>query len=160
LKKIKSRISFKNKMSINKVILIGRLGADPEIRYTLDGRPVATFRIATNEVIIRNGEKETLTEWHRIVAFGRLAEICGEYLSKGSQVYIEGKLRTRKFEDRQGNQRYITEVIANTLQILERKTQSDYEPKETPSTSINNTVEEKPLEETEDFSLDEEDIPF
>ncbi|MBO8144512.1 MAG: single-stranded DNA-binding protein [Thermodesulfobacterium sp.] len=147
-------------MSINKVILIGRLGADPEIRYTLDGRPVATFRIATNEVIIRNGEKETLTEWHRIVAFGRLAEICGEYLSKGSQVYIEGKLRTRKFEDRQGNQRYITEVIANTLQILERKTQSDYEPKETPSTSINNTVEEKPLEETEDFSLDEEDIPF
>jgi len=157
---MKSRISFKNKMSINKVILIGRLGADPEIRYTLDGRPVATFRIATNEVIIRNGEKETLTEWHRIVAFGRLAEICGEYLSKGSQVYIEGKLRTRKFEDRQGNQRYITEVIANTLQILERKTQSDYEPKETPSTSINNTVEEKPLEETEDFSLDEEDIPF
>ncbi|MDF2952821.1 MAG: Single-stranded DNA-binding protein [Thermodesulfobacterium sp.] len=147
-------------MSINKVILIGRLGADPEIRYTLDGRPVATFRIATNEVIIRNGEKETLTEWHRIVAFGRLAEICGEYLSKGSQVYIEGKLRTRKFEDRQGNQRYITEVIANTLQILERKTQSDYEPKETPSTSINNTVEEEPLEETEDFSLDEEDIPF
>lgn len=147
-------------MSINKVILIGRLGADPEIRYTLDGRPVATFRIATNEVIIRNGEKETLTEWHRIVAFGRLAEICGEYLSKGSQVYIEGKLRTRKFEDRQGNQRYITEVIANTLQILERKTQSDYEPKETPSTSINNTIEEKPLEETEDFSLDEEDIPF
>jgi len=147
-------------MSINKVILIGRLGADPEIRYTLDGRPVATFRIATNEVIIRNGEKETFTEWHRIVAFGRLAEICGEYLSKGSQVYIEGKLRTRKFEDRQGNQRYITEVIANTLQILERKTQSDYEPKETPSTSINNTVEEKPLEETEDFSLDEEDIPF
>ncbi|MCD6490498.1 MAG: single-stranded DNA-binding protein [Thermodesulfobacterium sp.] len=147
-------------MSINKVILIGRLGADPEIRYTLDGRPVATFRIATNEVIIRNGEKETLTEWHRIVAFGRLAEICGEYLSKGSQVYIEGKLRTRKFEDRQGNQRYITEVIANILQILERRSQPDSEPKGTSSPPINNTVEEKPLEEVEDLSLDEEDIPF
>jgi single-strand DNA-binding protein len=147
-------------MSINKVILIGRLGADPEIRYTLDGKPVATFRIATNEVIIKNGEKEILTEWHRIVAFGRLAEICGEYLSKGTQVYIEGKLRTRKFEDRQGNQRYITEIVANTLQILERKSASNSEPKEISSIQgFKNTLEE-PLEDLEENLLDEEDIPF
>ena len=112
-------------MSVNKVILIGRLGADPEIRYTLDGKPVASFRIATNEVIIRNGEKETLTEWHRIVAFGRLAEICGEYLNKGTQVYIEGKLRTRKYEDKQGIVRYVTEVVAVNMQILERKGSSE-----------------------------------
>jgi single-strand DNA-binding protein len=148
-------------MSINKVILIGRLGADPEIRYTLDGKPVATFRIATNEVIIRDGEKEILTEWHRIVAFGRLAEICGEYLSKGTQVYIEGKLRTRKFEDRQGNQRYITEIVANILQILERKSALDSETKEIPSVqSFRNALEEQPLEEIEENLLDEEDIPF
>ena len=148
-------------MSINKVILIGRLGADPEIRYTFDGRPVATFRIATNEVRIRNGEKEILTEWHRIVAFGRLAEICGEYLSKGSQVYIEGRLRTRKFEDRQGIQRYITEIVANTLQILGKKSQTDLESKEaSPETPSKSFVEEKNLEEIEDSLLDEEDIPF
>ncbi|MCU4137940.1 MAG: Single-stranded DNA-binding protein [Thermodesulfobacteria bacterium] len=148
-------------MSINKVILIGRLGADPEIRYTLDGRPVATFRIATNEVRIRNGEKEILTEWHRIVAFGRLAEICGEYLSKGSQVYIEGRLRTRKFEDRQGIQRYITEIVANTLQILGKKSQTDLESKEVSSEPTSKSfVEEKNLEEIEDSLLDEEDIPF
>jgi len=148
-------------MSINKVILIGRLGADPEIRYTLDGRPVAIFRIATNEVRIRNGEKEILTEWHRIVAFGRLAEICGEYLSKGSQVYIEGRLRTRKFEDRQGIQRYITEIVANTLQILGKKSQTDLESKEVSSEpTYKSFVEEKNLEEIEDSLLDEEDIPF
>lgn len=149
-----------NKMSVNKVILIGRLGADPEIRYTLDGKPVVTFRIATNEVIIRNGEKETLTEWHRIVAFGRLAEICGEYLSKGSQVYIEGRLRTRKFEDRQGNQRYVTEIVANTLQILEKRSQSNYESKENLLPSAEETAEEKFPEEPNNLYLDEEDIPF
>uniref|UniRef100_A0A7V4JPS2 Single-stranded DNA-binding protein n=1 Tax=Thermodesulfobacterium geofontis TaxID=1295609 RepID=A0A7V4JPS2_9BACT len=148
-------------MSINKVILIGRLGADPEIRYTLDGKPVATFRIATNEVIIRNGEKEVLTEWHRIVAFGRLAEICGEYLSKGAQVYIEGKFRTRKFEDKQGNQRYITEIVANILQILERKSSPDSELKEISSVQgFRNALEEQSLEEIEENLLDEEDIPF
>jgi single-strand DNA-binding protein len=88
-------------MSINKVILIGRLGADPELRYTLEGKPVMTIRIATNEVIIRqNGDKETHTEWHRIVAFGKLAETCAEYLETGSQIYVEGSLRYRKVLDR------------------------------------------------------------
>lgn len=105
-------------MSVNKVILVGRLGADPEIRYTADGQPVATFRVATNEVWVKNGERQEHTEWHRIVAFGRLAEICGEYLSKGRQVYIEGRLRTRSFEDRDGHRRYVTEIVASDMRML------------------------------------------
>ncbi len=105
--------------SINKVILIGNLGADPEIRYTSNGTAVANFRIATNERWTnQNGEKEERTEWHRIVAFGRLGEICGEYLSKGKPVYIEGRLQTRTWEDRDGNQRTTTEIIATAMQML------------------------------------------
>ncbi len=104
---------------VNKVILIGNLGVDPEIRYTQTGTPVASFRIATTEVWKKqDGSKEELTEWHRIVAFKRLAEICGEYLSKGSKVYIEGKLRTNKWEDRDGNTRYTTEIIAREMKML------------------------------------------
>ena len=104
---------------INKVILIGRLGADPEVRYTNSGTPVATFRMATSvNFTDRNGEKTEKTEWHRIVAFGRLGEICGEYLAKGRQVYIEGRLQTREWEDRDGNKRRTTEIITNTMQML------------------------------------------
>ncbi len=105
-------------MSVNKVILIGRLGADPEIRYTADGQPVATFRLATNEVWVKDGQKQERTEWHRVVAFGRLAEICGEYLAKGRQVYVEGRLQTRSYEDREGIKRFITEVVALNMQML------------------------------------------
>ena len=112
-------------MSVNKVILIGRLGADPELRYTPSGRPVASFRVATNEYWVdANGVKQELTEWHRIVAWGKLAEFCGQYLSKGKQVYIEGKLRTRSWEDRDGNKRWITEVVARNLQLLDSRSQA------------------------------------
>lgn len=104
---------------VNKVILVGRLGADPEVRYTNSGTPVATFRMATSvNFTNKNGEKTDKTEWHRIVAFGRLGEICGEYLAKGKQVYIEGRLQTREWEDRDGNKRRTTEIIANTMQML------------------------------------------
>lgn len=104
---------------VNKVILIGNLGADPEIRYSQTGTPVANFRIATTEVWKKqDGSKEEQTEWHRIVAFKRLAEICGEYLAKGSKVYIEGKLQTRKWEDRDGNTRYTTEIVAREMKML------------------------------------------
>jgi single-strand DNA-binding protein len=104
---------------VNKVILLGRLGADPEIRYTSNGTAVANFRIATSERwTAQNGEKEERTEWHRIVAFGKLGEICGEYLAKGKQVYIEGRLQTRTWEDRDKNQRTTTEIIAATMQML------------------------------------------
>jgi single-strand DNA-binding protein len=104
---------------VNKVILLGRLGADPEIRYTSNGTAVANFRIATSERWTnQNGEKEERTEWHRIVAFGKLGEICGEYLAKGKQVYIEGRLQTRTWEDRDKNQRTTTEIIATAMQML------------------------------------------
>ena len=104
---------------VNKVILIGNLGADPEVKYLSSGTTVANFRIATTENrVSRSGEKTALTEWHRIVAFGRLAEICGEYLNKGKQVYIEGRLRTRSWEDKDGNKRSTTEIVAARMQML------------------------------------------
>lgn len=104
---------------VNKVILIGNLGADPEMRYTSSGTAVANFRIATTERWSSpSGEKEERTEWHRIVAFGRLGEICGEYLAKGKQVYVEGRLQTRTWEDRDGNQRTTTEIVATGMQML------------------------------------------
>lgn len=105
---------------INKVILIGRLGADPEVRYTAGGTAMATFRMATTEQWTnKDGEKTDRTEWHRVVAWKRLGEICGEYLHKGSQVYIEGKLQTRSWEDREGVKRYSTEIVAQTMQMLD-----------------------------------------
>lgn len=104
---------------VNKVILVGNLGADPEIRYTPGGMAVANFRLATSETRAnKDGQKETRTEWHRVVAFGKLAEICGEYLSKGKQVYIEGKIQTRSWEDKDGNKKYTTEIVANIMQML------------------------------------------
>ena len=105
---------------INKVILIGNLGADPETRAMPSGTTVANLRIATSESWRdkQSGEQQERTEWHRVALFGRLAEIAGEYLRKGSQVYIEGSLRTRKWQDKQGNDRYSTEIIGNELQML------------------------------------------
>lgn len=107
---------------INKVILIGNLGADPEIRYTQEGTSVATFNIATTERWTdKSGQKQESTEWHRIVAWRRLAEICGEYLNKGSKVYIEGKLQTRKWQDQSGNDRYTTEIVAREMKMLDSR---------------------------------------
>ena len=104
---------------VNKVILIGNLGADPEVRYSQSGTAIASFRIATTEVWKKqDGSKEEQTEWHRIVAFGRLAEICGEYLAKGSKVYIEGRLQTRKWQDKDGQDRYTTEIVAREMKML------------------------------------------
>ncbi|MFP3999411.1 MAG: single-stranded DNA-binding protein, partial [Desulfobacterales bacterium] len=107
---------------VNKVILVGRLGRDPEIRYTQDGQAVVNFPIATSMEWRdkATGEKREKTEWHRIVAFRKLGEICGEYLSKGKQVYIEGRLQTRSWEQ-DGITRYITEVVANDMQMLGAK---------------------------------------
>jgi len=107
---------------VNKVILIGRLGADPEVRYTQEGMMVTNLRLATNEYRKdKSGERVDRTEWHRVVAFGKLAEICGNYLSKGRLVYIEGSLRTRQWEDKEGNKRSTTEIMANSMQMLESK---------------------------------------
>ncbi|WP_305044412.1 single-stranded DNA-binding protein [Geoalkalibacter sp.] len=106
-------------MSINKVILVGNLGKDPELRYTPSGVPVATFSLATSERFKnKDGQMQDKTEWHNIVAWRQLAEICGKYLHKGKQVYIEGKIQTRKYQDRDGNDRYITEIVADQMQML------------------------------------------
>jgi len=105
---------------INKVILVGNLGADPETRYTPSGTAVANIRVATTKAWKdkNSGEQQERTEWHRVVMFNRLAEIAGEYLKKGSQVYLEGELRTNKWQDKEGNDRYTTEIIANDMQML------------------------------------------
>jgi len=106
---------------INKVILIGNLGSDPDVRYTPGGAAVANLSVATTESWKdkNTGERQDRTEWHRVVLFGRLGEIAGEYLKKGSKVYIEGKLQTRKWQDKQGQDRYTTEIVANDLQMLD-----------------------------------------
>lgn len=112
---------------INKVILIGNLGSDPEVRYTPSGVAVAQFNIATSEEWKDkdSGEKKERTEWHRIIAWRRLGEICGEYLSKGQQVYVEGRIQTNAWEDKEGNKRYTTEIIANTVQFLGKRESSE-----------------------------------
>ncbi len=107
---------------VNKAILIGRLGGDPEVRYTPDGTMVTSFNLATNEQWKdKSGEKAQKTEWHRIVTFAKLAEICGNYLSKGSMVYIEGRIQTRSWEDKEGAKRTTTEIIATGMQMLDSK---------------------------------------
>ncbi|MER3447014.1 MAG: single-stranded DNA-binding protein [Candidatus Dadabacteria bacterium] len=140
---------------VNKVILIGNLGRDPEIRYTTSGQAVANFTLATTEIRTnKDGKKDEFTEWHRIVAWGRLAEICGEYLSKGKTVYIEGTLRTRSWEDKEGKKRWTTEVVAQNMQMLGG-------PSAEKSASVSETEEKL----TEDFESEEpfgsdEDVPF
>jgi single-strand DNA-binding protein len=109
---------------VNKALLIGRLGADPEVRYTPDGTMVANFRLATDlQWKDKNGEKLQRTEWHRIVAYGKLAEICSNYLSKGKLIFIEGRIQTRSWEDKDGVKRSTTEIVASNMQMLESKGQ-------------------------------------
>lgn len=107
---------------INKAMLVGRLGKDPEIRYTQDGMQVANFSVATDEYRKDNkGERIQKTEWHRIVAFGKLAEICRKYLTKGRLVFIEGRIQTRSWDDKEGVKRYTTEIVAANLKMLDAK---------------------------------------
>jgi len=106
-------------MSVNKVILVGNLGKNPEMRYTQGGAAVANMTLATTERYTdKSGQKQEQTEWHRIVAFGKLAEICGQYLVKGRQVYFEGRIQTRQWQDQQGQKRYTTEIVATNMQML------------------------------------------
>lgn len=108
-------------MSVNKVILVGNLGKDPELRYTASGTAVANFSLATTERYKdRDGNSQEKTEWHNIVVWRQLAEICGKYLTKGKQIYIEGKIQTRSYDDRDGNKRYITEIVVDQMQMLGR----------------------------------------
>ena len=123
--------------SLNKVMLIGRLGKDPEVRYTSSGTPVATFSVATSEQWKDgNGQKQEKTEWMNIVVWSKLAEVVKKYLTKGAQVYLEGKLTTRKWQDREGGQRYTTEVVANKMVLLGgKRAESEHEQPEPQSYS-------------------------
>ena len=149
---------------INKVILIGHVGVDPEVRYMPNGNAVATISIATTESWKdkQSGERQERTEWHRVVCFNRLGEIVGEYIRKGSKVYIEGSLRTRKWQDQQGQDRYTTEIVASDLQMLDSRGGSGM-PDDMPNqqfeaapTKANKPATQQPdtLEELDD------DIPF
>ena len=148
--------------TVNKVILIGRLGSDPELRYTPNGDAVTNFRMATNRVWKdREGNQQERTEWHRIVAWRKLAERCGEYLKKGSHVYIEGRLETRSWEDKNGNKRYITEIIANQMQMLEAR--GEVRPtEEAPPPEEKEVLEEKEPLQGEEIKESEsgDEIPF
>lgn len=142
---------------VNKVIIIGNLGQDPEVRYTTTGSVVTNISVATSESWKdkNTGEDVVKTEWHRIIFFSRLAEIAGEYLKRGSQVYVEGKLKTRKWQDQNGHERYITEVVAHEMQMLGGgQTERNYQNKEAgPSSSANINDNMPPAD---DYS----DIPF
>ena len=136
-------------MSVNKVIIVGNLGRDVEVRHTPGGATVAKFSVATNEVWKdKNGQRQEHTEWHNIVAWGKLAEFCGSYLTKGRQVYVEGTLRTRTYDDEKGNRRYFTEVRAQTIQLLGPRPSAEAAPGGAPS-------------EPPDYPPEgEDDIPF
>jgi len=143
--------------SLNKAMLIGRLGQDPEVRYTQSNTAVANFSLATNERYKdRNGEYQERTEWHRIVAWGRTAEICQEYLNKGSLVYIEGPIQTREWEDKDGQKKYTTEVKALTMQMLDSRGDSSMG-------GGSSSAPQKPAQTAEiDSSFDDmdDDLPF
>ena len=148
--------------SINKVIIVGNLGADPETKYLPSGDAVTNIRVATTDTWKdkTSGEKKEATEWHRIAFFGRLAEVAGEYLKKGSQVYVEGSLRTRKWQDKDGQDRYTTEIMATEMKMLGSRAGSG-EPREAPpeprAAEPRAAPAKKPAGKFDDL---EDDIPF
>jgi single-strand DNA-binding protein len=146
--------------SLNKMLLIGHLGKDPEIRYTPDGSPVATFSLATSENWTdKNGSRQEHTEWHNIVAWNKLADLCKKYLTKGRQVYIEGRIRSREWQDREGNKRRTTEVIATQMVLLGSRSQgadAGVQPMEPVSRSIADS-DQQPFD---DRGITDSDIPF
>ncbi len=142
---------------VNKAILIGNLGRDPEMRYTPEGLAIANFSIATSEEWKdkNTGDKRERTEWHRIVAFGRLGEICGEYLSKGKKVYIEGRIQTRDWEDKEGTKRYTTEIVAAQMQMLDPKGSVDRS-----RSNAASSMPDMPETTGAESEFKEDDIPF
>jgi len=152
---------------INKAILIGNVGKDPEVNYLDNGVAVAKFSLATTETYKKDGEKVSITEWHNIVLWRKLAEICEKYVKKGDKLYIEGKISTRSWDDKDGNKRYTTEIIGNQMTMLTPKGQSEAaSEKAQKETATKNATEEKPAEKpvaNSDFDNDSEkqdDLPF
>ena len=153
--------------SLNKVMLIGNLGKDPEIRYTQSGSAVATFSLATTDRWTdRQGERQEKTEWHDIVAFDKLADLAQSYLNKGKSVYIEGRLQTRNWEDQNGQKRYRTEIVVNSLQFLEPRSSSEnvnqqYNTNENSNNkNLNDDSKTKNVNQSEKESYIKDDIPF
>ncbi len=154
-------------MSVNKAILVGFVGIDPDVRYLDSGTAVCNFRMATSETYKnKNGELVTSTEWHNIVLWRRLAEIAEKYVKKGSQLYIEGRIRTRSWDDRDGNKRYTTEIVGDNMQML-GKPSSDYsaspddqERSVTPSENTNNSSENTSNENLSENQGSSDDLPF
>lgn len=141
-------------MAVNKVILVGNVGADPEVKYIENGTPMCRFRLATNEVYRnKNGEKVTLTEWHNIILWRGLAEIAEKYVKKGTQLYLEGRIRTRSWDDSDGNKKYMTEIMGDNMQLLGRRPDDSQDQTGTESTPKNNT-------ETNDVPDEADDLPF
>jgi single-strand DNA-binding protein len=152
-------------MSVNKVILVGRLGRDPETRYTGSGQAVANFTLATDSAYKdRAGERQKRTEWHRIVAWGKLAEICQQYLKKGAQVYIEGRLQTREWEDKSGQKRSTTEIVASDMRMLGSRSDSAAAAGAGTAPGASRAAEyEAPAPDesgSQESSISDEDIPF
>ena len=146
---------------VNKVILIGNLGNDPDIRYTASGAAVANISLATAESWKdkNTGEKQERTEWHRVVFFGRLAEIVGEYLRKGSQVYVEGRLQTRKWQDKEGKDRYTTEIVANEMQMLGSRSAGSASFDQSSPVAESAAMDQSPPSQKTNDDFDD-DIPF
>ena len=141
--------------SVNKVILIGNVGRDPEVKYGADNNAIANLSLATSEQWKdKSGAKQEKTEWHRISFFGKLAEIVGEYVRKGSQIYVEGRLQTRKWQDKDGQDRYTTEIVADRMQMLGGRASNGNDP--TPAAEAN----PKPQRAPSKFDSLESDIPF
>ena len=148
--------------SVNKVILIGNLGRDPETRYLPDGGAVTNISVATTDTWKdKSGEKQERTEWHRVAFFGRLAEIAGEYLKKGSPVYIEGRLQTRKWQDKEGQDRYTTEIVANEMKMLgSRGGGSEPMARESTPAAVEGGGAKTPAKKVGAFDQMDDDIPF
>ena len=141
---------------VNKVILVGNVGRDPELRHTKTGTAVCSFSLATSEKWTgKDGNKEEKTEWHRIVAWGKLGEICAEYLAKGKQVYIEGRLQTREWDDKDGNKKQTTEIVANNMTMLGQASGSS-----SSSNSSNPASSEAPSSSGGSDEFEDPDIPF
>ena len=162
-------------MSVNKVILVGNLGKDPELRYTPAGAAVANFSLATTERYKdRDGNRQEKTEWHNIVAWRQLAEICGKYLHKGKQIYLEGKIQTRSYDDRDGNKRYMTEIVMDQMHMLGNKNDSggsQYRPEDQafrpqsspaqqPKPAAASTATNDPAQFSDPVYNDDDEIPF
>jgi len=147
--------------SLNKVMILGNLGRDPEVRYMPNGEAVANFSIATTDSWKdKDGNKQERTEWHNIVMYRKLAEIAGEYLKKGSPVYIEGKLQTRKWQTKEGQDRYTTEIIADSMQMLGSKTQNNDAGNSNTQAKQNNASAPQETQSNDAFDDFESDIPF